>query len=286
MKNDTQYFREMVYGFYCFILYLIICSKKKKWSETSCGRKYRADVMGERGRQRAYIDHIPFVRPLVHQQCDRVELHSIALSLPQHRPLQEVSLCVCVCVRVCGCVCFDYLSRWILLDSQHISQFRETFLLSLCLEKAANRSFWKAAVVTEAQKRSLVAVVKQKWLCKHKAEVREVNLLWKRKKSTLLLEVQFLKAGRCAAGFTQLSPEARQTRQSEIQPVGTEVWGLNWVSLNTKDSLLLTDYSQTWVAGEAVRDGELEHSSPQRRGRNNRAVSVGNTEAQTLFLAN
>lgn len=40
--------------------------------------------------------------------------------------------------------------------------------------------------------------------------------------SELLFEVSFLKAGGGAAGFAQLSPETRQTWQSEIQPVGTE----------------------------------------------------------------
>lgn len=38
----------------------------------------------------------------------------------------------------------------------------------------------------------------------------------------LVFEVQLLKAGGCAVGFTQLSPETRQTRGREIQPVGSE----------------------------------------------------------------
>lgn len=81
-----------------FTVLLIICSK----NEVKC------HVVGNIEqkwweRERKYIDQIPLVRPLAQQQCDRVQLHSIVLSLPQHRPIQQVSLfaprsCVCVCV--------------------------------------------------------------------------------------------------------------------------------------------------------------------------------------------
>lgn len=91
----------------------------------------------------------------------------------------------------------------------------------------------------------LVGDTQQKCLCKRKPEAREVNLMGKKEKPELVFEVQFLIAGGCAVGFTRLSPETRQTRWREIRPAGTEAWGLNWVSLNTKDSLLLPDYSQT-----------------------------------------
>lgn len=67
----------------------------------------------------------------------------------------------------------------------------------------------------------LVGDASQKCLCGRKPEAREVNLL-RGGGPELVFEVQLLKAGGCAVGFTRLSPATRQTRWREIRRAGTE----------------------------------------------------------------